>query len=127
MDAAPPRPAIVPAAPAGITDQGGVATPDPTPDRPPAPTLESAPEPTPQPRPERESVIAAIRRLTLTYPMLDRGPMLHQTAALMSAHVLHGRSAAAVIDELEALFLRQYQDARARRAAAPGDGRPAGD
>jgi hypothetical protein len=104
--------------PAGLTDQAVIAPPEPSP--------EPIPEPTPRPRPERESVIAAIRRLALTYPMLDRDPMLHQTAALMSAHVLHGRTAAAVIDELEALFLRQYQDACARRAAAPGDGPRAG-
>ncbi len=70
-------------------------------------------EPIPHPRPAQETVIAAIRRLSLTYPMLDRGPMLHETAGLMTAHMMHGRSAVQVIDDLEALFLRYFQDSRA--------------
>ena len=99
--------------------------------RPPAASPEDVPdqpqfrthvhEPTPLPRPERETVIAAIRRLGLTYAMLDRGAMLHETAALMSAHVLHGRAAAAVIDDLEALFRSRYQDYRTHQDHAPGD------
>lgn len=76
----------------------------------PGPSSAQPREPHPLPRPEQEKVIAAIRRLNLTYPMLDHAPVLHETAALMSAHVLHGRPAAQVIDELEALFLRRYQD-----------------
>ncbi len=64
--------------------------------------------PNPLPRPAEERVIAAIRRLGLGYPMLDRGSMLHETAALMSQHVVQGRPAAAIIDDLEALFERHY-------------------
>jgi hypothetical protein len=67
-------------------------------------------KPHPLPRPGQEKVIAAIRRLTLTYPMLDHSPMLHETTAMMSAHVLQGRPAAQVIDDLEALFQQRYQD-----------------
>ena len=78
-------------------------------------------EPVPLPRPGQETVIAAIRRLSRTYPMLDRGPLLNATAARMSAHVLQGRDAAAVIDELEALFLRHYDDYRAQPPAVTGD------
>ena len=78
-------------------------------DRVPPPALA---EPNPIPRPESESVVAAIRRLSQTYAMLDRGPMLNETSALMSAHVLQGRAAAEVIDELEGLFARYYQDYR---------------
>jgi hypothetical protein len=77
--------------------------------------------PTPLPRPEQETVIAAIRRLSRTYTMLDRGPMLNETSALMSAHVLQGRDAAIVIDDLEALFLRHFEDYRARLPAASGE------
>jgi hypothetical protein len=66
------------------------------------------PAPIPEPRPAAESVVAAIKRLRRTYPMLDGGTMLSETSALMSAHVLQGREAAAVIDELEALFARAY-------------------
>ncbi len=87
------------------------------------PTAAPAPPvaPTPLPRPEQETVIAAIRRLSRTYPMLDRGPMLNETSALMSAHVLQGRNEAVVIDDLEALFLRHFSDYRARLQAAAGD------
>jgi hypothetical protein len=89
----------------------------------PAPAPEPPREPNPLPRPQGETVIAAIRRLSLTYAMLDRGPMLHETSALMSAHVLQGRDAVEVIDALEALFERQYQDYRRQAlGAAPSDG-----
>lgn len=61
------------------------------------------------PRPDKETVIAAIRRLTATYPMLDRDVLLHETADLMSSHVLTGRDAVEVIDELEVVFRRHYE------------------
>lgn len=56
------------------------------------------------PRPEDESVIAALKRLRATYPMLDSAPLLDAATTLVTAHVLHGRGAVEVIDELEALF-----------------------
>jgi hypothetical protein len=89
-----------------------------------APPAPPPPGPVALPRPAQESVIAAIRRLSATYPMLDRGPMLNATAALMSAHVLQGREAALVIDDLEALFLRRYEDDRQdhQGAASAADG-----
>lgn len=62
------------------------------------------------PRPAKESVIAAIKRLSHTYPMLEKSKMLDKTAALMSEHVLQGRSAKSVIDQLEILFLQHYQE-----------------
>jgi hypothetical protein len=61
------------------------------------------------PRPESESVIAAIRRLSATFPMLDREPLLHATATLMTAHVMQGRAAVEVIDELELVFRSHYE------------------
>jgi HAMP domain-containing protein len=77
---------------------------------------EAAPvEPLEIPRPADESVIAAIRRLSRTYHMLDKGAVLHETSGLMSAHILQGRAAAEVIDELEALFQRHYMQLRAAR------------
>lgn len=59
-------------------------------------------------RPVEESVIAAIRRLSATYPMLDKDKMLSETSALMAQHVVQGRSANEVIDELEQVFVRYY-------------------
>jgi hypothetical protein len=61
------------------------------------------------PRPEEESVIAAMQRLAKTYPMLNKDKLLHEAAGLMSEHVMHGREAAEVIDDLEALFVRHYE------------------
>jgi hypothetical protein len=60
-------------------------------------------------RPQQESVVRAIKRLRETYPMLDRAKLIHETSALMSQHLLQGRSAVEVIDQLEVLFLRHYQ------------------
>lgn len=69
-------------------------------------------EPRLEPRPAEESVVAAIQRLRRSYPMLDGGTMLQETSALMAAHVLQGRAAAAVIDELEALFAARFEAMR---------------
>lgn len=74
-------------------------------------------EPRPALRPEQESVVGAIKRLSQSYDMLERDVLLHETSALMSAHVLQGRPASDVIDELEALFARHYHDYRTRIAA----------
>ncbi len=86
----------------------------------PAPT-----EPQHEPRPSQESVVGAIQRLRRVYPMLDPGEMLHETSALMAAHVLQGREAAKVIDELEVLFVGRYQarlSATSKALAAEDDG-----
>lgn len=61
------------------------------------------------PRPEQESVVKAIKRLVATYPMVDRGNMLNETSSLMTQHVIQGKEAAVVIDELEVLFKIEYE------------------
>lgn len=66
------------------------------------------PRPKDIPRPQQESVVAAMRRLSASYHMLDRGVVLHEASALMGAHVMQGRPAAEVIDDLEAVFQRAY-------------------
>ena len=58
----------------------------------------------------KESVIAAIKRLSATYPMLDKGKVFNDTSSLMSQHIIQGREAVEVIDELEALFQQEYND-----------------
>jgi len=60
------------------------------------------------PRPPKESVVGAIKRLSDSFFMLDRSAMLNDTSSLMGAHVLKGRPAREVVDELEALFARHY-------------------
>jgi hypothetical protein len=77
---------------------------------------ESSPAPQPAPaqpvpiaRPETESVVKAIKRLTATYPMLDRAKLLHETSSHMQQHLLQGKPAAEVIDDLEVVFQRHYE------------------
>jgi hypothetical protein len=66
-------------------------------------------EPEPIPRPQRESVVAALRRLSETYHMLDKSTVLHESSGLMSQHIMQGRDAVEVIDELEVVFRRHYE------------------
>ena len=68
------------------------------------------------PRPPNESVVAAIKRLRASYPMLDATKLLNETSVLMSEHVLRGRAAADVIDALEQLFRRHFENYQAGRS-----------
>jgi hypothetical protein len=58
---------------------------------------------------ENESVVAAIKRLAATYPMLDKAKMLGHTSELMTQHVIQGRDKKEVITELESVFRSQYE------------------
>lgn len=60
-------------------------------------------------RPAQESVIKAIRRLSATYPMVDKSTMLNQTSDLMTKHLIQGQPAPDVIDQLEEQFKQAYQ------------------
>nr|VFJ71542.1 MAG: hypothetical protein BECKFW1821C_GA0114237_102739 [Candidatus Kentron sp. FW] len=80
---------------------------------------ESIPVPTIIPRPENETVISAIRRLSKSYPMLDKATMLNETSSLMAEHVLRGRSAPEVIDKLDAVFQRHYENIKSPDAIPP--------
>lgn len=62
----------------------------------------------PLPRPEAESVIAAIKRLSKSYPMLDKTALFDQTSAVMSAHILQDVSKAESVDKLERIFREKY-------------------
>ncbi len=95
---------------------GAVSLPDPAQLAPVA--AERKPEPLPEPRdmerPESEKVVAAIKRLSQTYFMLDKTRMLGHTSGLMTQHIMAGRDAREVIDELEGIFRREYDEMRAR-------------
>ena len=60
-------------------------------------------------RPEEESVVAAIKRLKKNYPMVPQKELLNQTSEFMMQHMMQGKSAADVIDELELLFESKYK------------------
>lgn len=68
------------------------------------------PRPESIPRPDKESVVGAIRRLSKSYFMLDKGRMLNETSSLMTQHVMQGRSAEEVVDDLEKVFRRHYEE-----------------
>lgn len=95
---------------------GAVSLPDPA--RLAPVVAERKPEPPPEPRdierPEAEKVVAAIKRLSQTYFMLDKTRMLGHTSGLMTQHIMAGRDAREVIDELEAVFRREYDELRMR-------------
>lgn len=65
-------------------------------------------EPLPIPRPQQESVVAAMQRLSATYPMIDTGTLLNEASSLMAQHLVQGREAGEVIDQLEALFAERF-------------------
>ncbi len=74
--------------------------------------LQPPTEPILKPRPENESVVGAIKRLSSSYPMLDKSVLLTDTSSLMTAHLVNGRTAPDVIDDLEQLFIKQYEQYR---------------
>jgi 16S rRNA A1518/A1519 N6-dimethyltransferase RsmA/KsgA/DIM1 with predicted DNA glycosylase/AP lyase activity len=75
---------------------------------------ELAPEPIPPPnaipRPEVETVVAALKRLSATYPMLSKQKLFDKTSKLVSAHFMQGRDVVDVINELESIFETQYRE-----------------
>jgi hypothetical protein len=69
-------------------------------------------QPLPIARPDTETVVMAIKRLTQTYPMLDRRKLLGDTSKFVAQHALEGRPAVEVIDELEVVFSRHFEGMR---------------
>ena len=66
-------------------------------------------EPVDVPRPENESVVGAIKRMTQTYPMIDSMKVFAVASNLMTDHMVKGRDAEEVINEIEALFEDTYK------------------
>jgi hypothetical protein len=73
------------------------------------PTQAPLPEPETLPRPVQESVVAALKRLAKTYPMLDKTEMLSATSDLVARHILEGTGTTEVIDRLEEIFAARYR------------------
>ena len=67
------------------------------------------PEPELLERPATESVVKALKRLRASYPMLSPESLLQPSSDLMAAHMIKGRPANEVIDELEKIFAEYYQ------------------
>mgnify|MGYP001823376672 FL=1 len=67
------------------------------------------PEPGKIDRPAGESVVAALKRLSKTYPMLDKTVMLGATSDLVATNIMQGTDAGEVVDELEVIFRTHYE------------------
>ncbi len=82
----------------------------------------SEPPAQPNPIPPRpgETVVAALKRLSASYPMLDRARLLDETSVLMAQHTLEGRPREEVIAELEAVFVRHFERWHAERKRSGG-------
>ncbi|MDH5611433.1 MAG: Crp/Fnr family transcriptional regulator [Gammaproteobacteria bacterium] len=65
-------------------------------------------EPVDIPRPEKETVVGAIKRLKQTYPMIDSMKVFSSASELMTDHMVKGRDAVEVIDEMEKIFENFY-------------------
>jgi hypothetical protein len=65
-------------------------------------------EPVAIPKPDDESVVAAIKRMKQTYPMIDSMQVFAVASNLMTDHMVKGRDAEEVINEIEALFEDTY-------------------
>jgi hypothetical protein len=70
------------------------------------------PEPIAIARPDEESVVAGLKRLSRTYPMLSKTEMLNATSELVARHILSGTDSARVIDRLEDIFREHYRQFR---------------
>ena len=59
-------------------------------------------------RPDKETVVGAIKRLKETYPMIDSMSVFSSASELMTDHMVKGRDAIEVIDEMEKIFEEFY-------------------
>ena len=67
------------------------------------------PQPQITERPEKERVVDALKRLSAAYPMLETKQLLDKASALVAQHVMFGKPANVVIDEIEKLFAQAYE------------------
>lgn len=74
----------------------------------PAATETRIPQPQLIERPEKERVADALKRLTASYPMLDKKNLLGKASELVAQHVMFGKPANVVIDEIEDMFAKAY-------------------
>jgi hypothetical protein len=60
-------------------------------------------------RPPEESVVGGLKRLSKTYPMLDKSEMLSATSDMVATHIMQGTDATEAINELEKVFRKHYE------------------
>ena len=57
-------------------------------------------------------MVAGLKRLARTYPMLDKSEMLSATSDLVATHIMQRTEPAIVIDQLEIIFREHYEQLR---------------
>ena len=73
------------------------------------PIVKEIPPPENVPRPEQETVVGAIKRLKVTYHMVESMAVFSEASSLMTDHMVKGRDVVEVIDEMEVLFEDAYK------------------
>jgi hypothetical protein len=74
------------------------------------PVIVEIPEPADIPRPESETVVGAIKRLKAKYHMIESMAVFSKASSLMTQHMMNGRDAEEVINEMEVIFEQAYND-----------------
>lgn len=75
-----------------------------------APVSKQISPPNELPRPQKETVVGAIKRLKMTYPMIESMSVFSAASALMTDHMVKGRNVVEVIDEMQLLFENAYNE-----------------
>jgi len=58
--------------------------------------------------PKDEKVVQALKRMSATYPMLDKSSLLNKASELVAQHVMFAKPAIVVIKDIEAMFATAY-------------------
>ena len=72
------------------------------------PVVKEIPPPEDIQRPQEETVVGAVKRLKLTYHMIESMSVFSAASVLMTDHMVKGRDVVEVINEMEVLFEDEY-------------------
>ncbi len=72
------------------------------------PVSKEIPSPDHVARPQEETVLGAVKRLKITYHMIESMTVFSAASELMTEHMVKGRDVVEVIDEMEILFETAY-------------------
>jgi len=71
--------------------------------------VQEIPKPVLIERPENEKVVDALKRLSASYPMLEKKHLLDKASALVAQHIMFGQPAELVINQIEDMFKQAYE------------------
>jgi len=73
-----------------------------------ASTLKPIPKPEKIAAPKDEKVVQALKRMSATYPMLEKSSLLNKASELVAQHIMFAKPAVVVIKDIEAMFAMAY-------------------